>query len=267
MKYLLCTILLLPTILFGQDLFLPNSLFTEKQIIFFEGVLYYQAKARNQYRRTLGLFEGTGGFNFKYHENNMNILFNVTVGFSLDSGGERKRMGNRGDLNLEFSYLLKNIWEPFVIHLNDYDILAKLYWRNYTGAGLRITVIDNSLIKATVSLAPVLHYERYNKDTLYNIPGHDKVTLAHMISGKITYAFYTRLQLVGEMLIIPNMYFSQTRVKSELSLIVSLFRKYNNNRKIGGDYEFKVGTDHYTKPPTYFKNTDVYCSSGVRLFF
>lgn len=266
MKYLLCIFLLLPTISFSQEFPLPDILFQEKQVIFFDGTFYYNAQARRQYRQLIGLFEGTGGLGFKYHDKNMTALLNFEIGFSLEYG-EGDRFGEQGTLNAEFSYRFKPIWEPFIILNNEYDTLAKLHWRNYTGAGLRIIAHEGDLVTVNFGVAPILHYEKYAQDNKHNVKAHDKLTMSYIFSGHIEYAFYPRLKLQNNWYVIPNYNFENCRVKAELSFIIALFRNYIRNRKTGGDYEMKVGIDHFTKPPTYFKQTDIHWSSGVKLFF
>ena len=255
MKYLLCTLLFIPMLLYGKD----------KQVFFFEGSVFYRGIAREEFTNVNNLFEGGAGFGFKYQDNGITALLNFTAGFSLDGGQENKHLGYKGDLNAEFSYLFKPIWEPFFLHLNEYDSLAKLYWRNYTGVGLKITAYDNNQALIKVGLAPVVHYERYIEDREHGRGASDRATMSYMISGNFSYAFYNRLRLMANWFIIPLYDFSECRVKSELGLIVLLFRDYGD-RKTGGDFELKVGNDHYTRSPTYRKKTDIYCHTGVRFF-
>ena len=255
MKRLIFFLLIIPCILVAK----------EKQTLFFEGDLFYHAVLRQTEKTTKGLFNGDVGINFIEDRSPFYALFNFTLGFSLDSGRDEKEMGYVGQLNTEFSYFFKPIWEPVIISYNEFDILARLYWRTYSGIGLRLEVFKNERFKINLMVVPVLHYEQYQGDAHYNQEPSDQLLWSNIFGGLLSYTFLSRFSIHALWYIIPVYNFSECRIISELTFRYILFRD-GYNRKSGADYLVKLRNDHSTESQSFHKTTDFILSMGIKFF-
>ena len=263
MRYVMCLLLLL---------IYTSVLAAEEQKFFYEGELYYNCVARQNHTYAISLIESGAGLGFKYQNNPFTIKLNSKTGFSLPSGYYVEKMGYKGTLNAEFGYFIPKRWEPFIFSFNEYDPLTLLYWRSYTGIGIHMTAYNNDPFKLVFSVGPILQYENFLEDRIFDHEEREKFILSYYLQGQLVYSFLKRVKLQLMWRAIPVYNFSKLRFTSEIAVIVSLFRKKSSlfneepDRKIGADYVMRISADVFSKSPTSAKKADVIFSSGIKFF-
>ncbi len=264
MRYVMCLTLLL---------IYTSVLAVEEQKFFYEGELYYKSVARQTHTSAGGLIESGAGIGFKYQSNPFTIKLNSRTGFSLPSGHQIPKIGYKGELDTEFGYFFPERWEPYIFSMNEYDPLALLYWRSYTGMGVHITAFNSDPFKLVFSIGPALQYENFMEDKRFDHKEREEFMLSYFLQGQFEYSFLKRVKMQFMWRAIPVYNFSKLRFTSEIAIIVSLFRKKSTSffsrtpdRKVGADYEMRISANVFSRPPTSTKKSDVMFSSGIRFF-
>lgn len=197
------------------------------------------------------------GFNFTFNKN-----YNTDI-------SKREVTEHKGYGWVNFDHFLHKRWELFVFSLHEYDIMANLYYRNYTGAGPKYIILNNDYVLLDISYAPTFQYEKhvFNKTEDYINYKWVKKTyrFVHSFRGRIDIYFWKKLKFQFFCYYIPFYDFSHFRIILETSLSTTI-TDLKITKKSG--IEFKVGyrREYNSKVPLQTNKIDSIIFSSLGFF-
>ena len=262
-RLFLILVLFMPQYIFAQE---DTTSTTKKQQIFFSTEAYYGGNARTTISgKRVNIFEGGTGFNLKFDNGVITSNLDFHAAISLEGATPHKKVASKGDLGFKFAYLAHEQLESFITNLNEYDRLAGLFWRAYTGIGIRIILIRNNYLFLTLDYAPIHQYEKYMTGAEVNPRKKEVSELSYLFRGLLDISFLEKLKFQLMWSYIPTYRFDRYRLIFDTSLGVQLFR-VNTTRLTGADFTMGFRGDYFSQAPTDLKKVDLILYSSVRFF-